>query len=89
MTIPPDSMMYTARGLTSHLVPVCIYRSNHYYVIEAQIYDENGVYIGSWHRSTMPLTLIRQLERHHRYIRSFRPDNLGGEDADDPNRYMP
>jgi hypothetical protein len=72
MSIHLDAMLYTDAGKTHLLFPVCIWRNNNLYVIEARMYAEDGEFIGTWPRSTMPLQLIHQLERHEKYILSYR-----------------
>jgi hypothetical protein len=67
MSHPLDRYHYEADGVKYDLSIIAKRTSYGWRVVSADMYNENGQYVGVWERSQMPLKLIRNLEAWCKY----------------------
>jgi hypothetical protein len=85
MTALPDRFQYTADGHSYTLSPIGKLTPFGWRVISADMYNMQGHYVGEWMRREMPLRLIRDLEKHLKYMALWGVPTDGSDWLDDGN----
>jgi len=73
-----DTFRYEVMGYVYYLFPNGYKTKHGWHVSFADMYSTTGIYVGVWNRRDMPLRLMRDLEKHLKWIEIF-----GGKTLDD------